>query len=215
MATKSKKKAPGGVNPGRSESKPLYGSLTNTGPENRTLQSLTLPKDIDLPKNIVFNVLSAVMPNEQAKLLAGYSSGTNPCKLRGYSTTVEAIRDKLREVAGVTLADQVAWYLRASGTPENATGEQINARKQIDKLMGYEAPQKVEINERKEILIAAHTFKNFMSETGLNPMQLKKALDNAANGNVSEAEYEEVEEEDTSEELKDIDNKQEKGRMYE
>lgn len=190
--TQHKKKAPGGGNPRRKTSKPLYGSLTDTGPEKRSLQGQ------ELSRQIVFNVLSAVMPQERAKVLAGYSPGTNPTKLKGFNVTVDAVRDRLRETAGVTIADQVAWYLKASGEAEGATSEQINARKQIDKLMGYEAPQKVEINERKEILFAANTFKNFISETGMSPVQLKKALDNAAVGNVGdveEAEFEEMEDE--------------------
>jgi hypothetical protein len=118
------------------------------------------------------------MPEDRAKQLAGYAPSTKPSAIKPYKIAVQEIRERLQQVAGVTLADQIAWYAQASSDPSNATSDSISARKQIDKLLGYEAPQKVEVNERREIVSAVSIFRNFSETTGLNPRQLKIALAN-------------------------------------
>jgi hypothetical protein len=126
------------------------------------------------------------MPKDKAKVLAGYSGKTSTDQLKiggDVALTVDAIRTRLQETAGVTLADQVAWYVRARGEPEGASTDQISASKQIDKLLGFEAAQKVEMNSnhRHEIVAAVAVFRDFTRETGLNPRQLKVALANHRN----------------------------------
>ncbi len=129
-------------------------------------------KPID--RNTQFNVLRAVMPVEKAKELAGYSSGTKVDAIIAHGDAVSAIRERLQNVAGVTLEDQVNWYASIRNDAESASvGERISAAKQIDTVLGYNAPQKVDISERRELSAAI----SVVSNLGINPMDLKRMVD--------------------------------------
>ena len=141
----------------------------------------TLALKEGLSNQVVYEILSTVLPKDKAMVIAGFSlkkksvSQPERCPL----TTAE-IRKRIESVAGVTYADQIAWYFKKSEDPNVPTGEQIQARKQIDKLQGYESAQKVEINERREIVGAIGIFSDFANQAGLSPKDLKIALANRA-----------------------------------
>lgn len=129
-----------------------------------------------IPKAEVFSILSAVMPQRQAKVLAGYSEGTEPSKLLVHRETVAEIRERLQAAAGVSLADQVAWYASIRDSDRDCTSDRLNAAKQIDTVLGYNAPQKVELNHNHQIAGALLAIHEIAGKTGLTPAGLRAAI---------------------------------------
>jgi hypothetical protein len=127
-------------------------------------------------KNIAFSVLSAVMPKTKALQLAGYS----PCTVSKVGIpvvdlgTVQQIRERLNQVAGCTLADQVGWYVSVREDADVPTTERIAAARRLDAVLGYDAPQKVDVSQRHEIAGAVAVFHRLMSSTGMRPSDIVK-----------------------------------------
>lgn len=138
---------------------------------NRKLQSDTIRK------NIVFSVLSGVMPKSKALQLAGYSPKSKgvPCVID--PGTVQSIRDRLNAVAGCTMADQVGWYVSIREDADVPTSDRMAAAKQIDKVLGYEAPQRVDVSQRFQITGAVAVFHKLLQETGMRPGELARAAE--------------------------------------
>ncbi len=134
-------------------------------------------KEKKITKTTQFNVLRAVMPEKKAAELVGIPAN-HIAETRGNDDEVAVLRDKLQKIAGITLEDQAKWYMNIRNGVEDATmGERINAAKQIDTILGYNAPSKIDISERRELSAAI----SVVSNLGVNPMQLKKFLDERKN----------------------------------
>jgi hypothetical protein len=112
------------------------------------------------------------MSKKAAAELAGYSNKSGNLPEVVDPRTVGEIRERLQGVAGVTLADQVAWYAGVRENEEENTSDRISAAKQIDKVMGYEAPSRVEVSERREVAMAVQVFHNVLSKTGMSAKEL-------------------------------------------
>jgi hypothetical protein len=174
MQGKKKKVKAGGLNPFDA------GEDSNMGtPELFPLSKSPLQTE-KISSRIVYAVLCGVMPPHKAKLLAGYTSDHNP-EIIDPRTPAE-IRDRLQKVAGVTLADQIGFYAGIREDANTDTTNRISAAKQIDKVLGYEAPSKVEVSERREISLALQVFNNVLSKTGMSARELA----NVAEGQITE-----------------------------
>jgi hypothetical protein len=142
--------------------------------EKRALRRQKIAQTIR--KNIAFSVLSAVMPKTKAMQLAGYQPNTTralaiPVVDLG---TVQQIRERLNQVAGCTLADQVGWYVSVREDADVPTTERIAAARRLDAVLGYDAPQKVDVSQRHEIAGAVAVFHRLMSSTGMRPSDIVK-----------------------------------------
>jgi hypothetical protein len=137
-------------------------------------------KKADIRKNVVYSVLSAVMPKTKALQLAGYSPSMiqQNSKIEIVSPgTVQMVRERLNSVAGCTLADQVGWYVSLREDEDATASDRMAAAKQIDKVLGYEAPQKVDVSQRYEIAGAVAVFHRLLAGTGMRPNELAKAAE--------------------------------------
>ena len=136
-------------------------------------------KKADIRKNVVYSVLSAVMPKSKAMQLAGYTPNTiHNGKIEVVSPgTVQMVRERLNSVAGCTLADQVGWYVSMREDEDATLTDRLAAAKQLDKVLGYEAPQKVDISQRYEIAGAVAVFHKLLANTGMRPNELAKAAE--------------------------------------
>jgi hypothetical protein len=123
-------------------------------------------------QNVVYSVLSAVMPKGKAMQLAGYSPKSKNLPVVVSRETVMQVRERLNNVAGCTLADQVGWYVSMREDEDTPASERLAAAKQIDKVLGYEAPQKVDVSQRYEIAGAVAVFHRLLSETKMRPSEL-------------------------------------------
>jgi len=131
-----------------------------------------------LSKSAVAAVLSGVMPAQRAFELAGMSPRSSTGHLAQYEDTVSAVRERLQQRAGVSLEDQVEWYkgIRDAESVMVETKDRIAAAKQIDSVLGYTAPQKVEVTERKMVMKAVMDFRSVVQGTGMSPMELMGAV---------------------------------------
>jgi len=131
-----------------------------------------------LPKNAVFNVLRAIMPEEQAKKLAGISPATNVSKpsVRKYEGTVSEIRDKIQNDPDLGFLKQLQFYKEVRDDVDHKIGDRISAAKQIDAIVGNNAPQRVEVSERRTLVAAVQMVHKISGESGMSPLQLKQML---------------------------------------
>ena len=87
--------------------------------------------------------------------------------------TIEEQRDDLRTSRGFTLTDSLKRYDRiASKTEEGNPFAAIQAQQRIDKLLGYEAPAEININERREL----STVIQVIHSLGVSPRELDHLL---------------------------------------
>ena len=95
----------------------------------------------------------------QAKRAAGYAEGTTSTDLdrtarnQRVVETVQEARDRLQQTAGYRIDDQAEWYRRKRDRADSED-TQIKAAARLDRILGYDAPQQVEISERREIAVA-------------------------------------------------------------
>lgn len=158
-----------GVNPAQVADFDFDGTRELSETQNSTLQR-------GISRRIVYTVLCGVMTPSKAKQLAGYESSTKPPDLVDPRTPAE-IRERLQSIAGVTLADQIGFYADVREDDNVPMTERISAAKQIDKTLGYEAPTRVEIQERKQIFLALQTFQAVLDKNRISPRQLLEIAD--------------------------------------
>lgn len=137
--------------------------------DGRKLRTRNCEKPIS--REVQFNVLRSVMPVGTAAQLAGMEV-SNAHLAAAHDDTVAAIRERLQNMPSFSLKTQVEFYANIRDKAENV-GDKLAAAKQIDTVLGYNAPQKVEINERRELLAAIKVVSNI----GVNPMDLKRMVD--------------------------------------
>jgi len=179
MALKKKKPGRRGVNPFDDDVDSIDGT-----PVLFPLTKSPLQEE-KISRRVVYTVLCGVMPPVKAQKLAGYS-GTHIPEVSDPRTVAE-IRERLQRVAGVTLADQVGFYAGIREDSEVDATNRISAAKQLDKVLGYEAPAKVEVSERREISLALQVFNNVLSKTGMSARELA----NVAEGQIVDQNTEE------------------------
>jgi hypothetical protein len=170
MRHSTKKRTPRrGMNPAQVADSDFDGTRLLPEAPNSALQR-------GISRRIVYTVLCGVMTPSKAKQLAGYEDSTKPPELVDPRTPAE-IRERLQSIAGVTLADQIGFYADAREDDNVPMTERISAAKQIDKVLGYEAPTRVEIQERKQIFLALQTFQAVLAKNHISPRQLVEIAD--------------------------------------
>jgi hypothetical protein len=174
-----KSKTPGGSTPERAQAHTTKGTLS----ESLSVSS-SLRKGIS--RRIIFTVLSGVMPRRMARDLSGYVGKTNKYPDFVDTRTVAEIRERLQGIPGVRFVDNAGFYAEVREDEEVATSDRLAAAKQIDKVMGYESPARVEINSRREVALAVGVFHRFLGESKLSREELVRIAE------AGEGEFEEV-----------------------
>lgn len=118
------------------------------------------------------------MPEEQARRLAGYSDATslNKPTVRQYEGTVSEIRDKIQNDPDLGFLRQLQFYKDVRDNVEAKLGDRVTAAKQLDAIVGNNAPQRVEVSERRTLVAAVQMVHKISGESGMSPMQLKQML---------------------------------------
>ena len=136
----------------------------------------------ELPQSAVFAVLNTILPVSQARALAGYAdkSSRGRIDVSRYSMTVGEIRDKLADIPGlVSYMDQIAELIQmkasAKTVGDNATV--LASIKEINKMQGYIAPLKMEIENKIKISGAVLELKAIIGKTGIGPADIRAELE--------------------------------------
>jgi hypothetical protein len=102
----------------------------------------------------VFSVLKGVMGEKGAAVLSGYSPMTN-CTRNGEDLELTAeIRSRLQAHPEYNLEKQTTFYAGVRDDAEEYTKNRIAAATRIDKVLGHEAPKKIEFGQRSELASA-------------------------------------------------------------
>lgn len=129
------------------------------------------PRDIALAQKIIGG-----MSINQAKHEVGIRMTGSPALTQNQSNIVEMMREEIQREPGHTFADAAEFYQQASVGKKKRKMTQLYARSRHDKIMGYDAPQKVEVHERKEINQAVMVLHLLADKTGLSPAELFKQI---------------------------------------
>lgn len=133
------------------------------------------PRDVALAARVVDG-----MPVEQARREVGIL-GTGNLTMN-QQNLIEVMREEMQKKPGHTFKDAAQFYLDASTGKKRRKMTQILARARHDKIMGYDAPQKVEVHERKELSQAVLVLHAIADRTGLTPAQLFKQVKEIPDG---------------------------------
>ena len=148
-----------------------------------------------IPKAAVFAVLSTILPQKEAELLSGvgHSYNNKPNAFKRYGLTVKEIREKLADQPGLVsyldvIADLVKVKNESMGDGDRESA--VAAIREINKLQGYNAPQKIEVDNKIQISAAVVELKAILG-TGLSADDVKKELQKRKAA-VKEVEFKEV-----------------------
>jgi hypothetical protein len=135
-----------------------------------------------VPRRAIYAILSTVLDKGTAKVISGYGEGTNPgmIDIAPYAGTVSEIREKLSNIPGlVSYLDQVSKLVQirdeamADGDRESA----LAAMREANKMQGYLAPLKLEVESRVKVTGAVMELKVLLGATGLTPTAVGKELE--------------------------------------
>ena len=147
------------------------GPKKKRGPKPKAAVSKTQEKH-----NTLAVALAAGAAPEAALSLAGYSQNSNRTLAHPeVKCAVAEMRERLQNTDGYRLEDSAGFYKDLSEDAENHTADRIKARSRMDSLLGYDAPQKLEVNEKKELRQAVLVLSN-LSNMGISPAQLADML---------------------------------------
>jgi hypothetical protein len=135
-------------------------------PDRRKRKIKLKSKDVALAQRIVGG-----MSIEQAKTEVGVRLG-GPTLTQNQTNIVEAMREEKQKQPGHRFDDAADYYLDAATGKKKREMPQLYARSRHDKIMGYDAPQKVEVHERHEITQAVMVLHKLAEKTGLSPAEL-------------------------------------------
>lgn len=129
-------------------------------------------------RQIAAGALSAVMPVEQANMLVGYSPNTRPAKSSISADTTEMVRNNLQNMPGFRFIDAVDFCRRVRDDDKKAALDQkLAANRDIIKAMGFNSPDKIEVNNSHTIVAAI----NVMADLCVDPVSLQNALNQRIN----------------------------------
>jgi hypothetical protein len=135
-----------------------------------------------LSKAVIYAVMKTVMPKYLAKTAAGYSAKTrgNPDKqCVSYEMDVTAIRARLAEIPGFASAWDVIKDLveiKTGSMEEKDYEVALAAIKQLSKIMGYEAPLKMEVQGSMKIEGAARLIHEVVAQ-GITPGAVRAEIE--------------------------------------
>lgn len=127
-----------------------------------------------LPKAAVYSVLSALLPPRQAADLAGLSPKHKIAHINvaPYQVEVNDIRKKLAELPGMcSYLDQIVRAVEIRDDEEVDTTNRLAAIKEINKMQGYLAPVKMEMEQRVKISGAVMELKAIIG-SGITPQAI-------------------------------------------
>jgi hypothetical protein len=127
--------------------------------------------------NVAYNVFRAIMPEKTAKALAGYSPGSGALPAKKFEGTVADIRERIQNDERFGFLRQLDFYADMRDDEEVEAKDRISAAKQLDTVSGYNAPQKLEMTERKSLVAAVRVLHQVTGDAGISPLQLKRMLD--------------------------------------
>jgi len=132
-----------------------------------------------IPRKTVYNVLRAIMPERKAGELAGYSVGKAGgviSRINENEGTVSEIRERVQNDPRFGFLRQLNFYAGMRDDKQVEPASRISAAKQLDSVAGYNAPAKVEIDNRHALLAAVRVVHQVTGQLGMSPMQLKGEL---------------------------------------
>lgn len=125
-------------------------------------------------QQIAVGALSAVMPVRDAQKLTGYAVNSNLSPLA--AETTEQIRARLQQTPGYRIDDSARFYKKIRESKSEDTDTKIRANTRLDKILGHDAPIKQEITETREITASISVLHSLCSRLGVNPLELKQAV---------------------------------------
>jgi hypothetical protein len=143
------------------------------GPKQKLLTPEEIAKETPIPKKTVYNVFRSIMTEQKAGLLAGYQPGTKPVCLNDNEGTVSEIRERVQNDPKLGFLTQLNFYAKMRDDENVESPSRVAAAKQLDTVAGYNAPQKVEIDNRHALLAAVRVVHQVTGNMGMSPMQLK------------------------------------------
>ena len=134
-----------------------------------------------LSKSAIYAVLSTFMTKDQAARVAGYSGKSARAQhinTKPYAVEISEMRSRLQDLPGFasfldTIADLVD--IREKSKNDGDRQSRLAANKQIAKNMGYEAPLKMELEQRLHINVAAQIIHEVLRQ-GLTPAAVREEL---------------------------------------
>jgi len=130
--------------------------------------------------NTLAVALAAGATPETALSIAGYSQNSNRALQHpDVKGAVAEMRERLQSTDGFRLEDSAGFYKELSEDAENHTADRIKARSRMDSLLGYDAPQKLEVNEKRELRQAVLVLSN-LSNMGITPAELASMLQSSS-----------------------------------
>ena len=129
--------------------------------KNATLKRRNMGKNRNIDRQQTLSRIIATHPKitlSAARRQAGYSEKTHARQLtRAQVHALESVaqsRERIQHSAGNTIDDSINIYRRLSTSTGIPASDQIAARKQLDRLLGYEAPQQVDVNNNIQVNLA-------------------------------------------------------------
>ncbi len=135
-------------------------------------------------QQIAVGALSAVMPVRDAQKLTGYAVNSSISPLA--AETTEQIRARLQQTPGYRIDDSARFYQKIRESKSEDTYTKIRANTRLDKLLGHDAPLKTEITETREITASIYVLHSLCSRLGVNPLELKQAVNSDYPTNVTD-----------------------------
>jgi hypothetical protein len=117
-----------------------------------------------------YAVLSAALPEPFARAAAGYApDGSHSiAAAKPYGVDIQEIRKRLSDIPNfVSYIDLVLWFNDMKDNPEVDATNRVAAAKSIVKMQGYEAPAKMEIENRHNLVASVGLLKQLLGN-GLN-----------------------------------------------
>lgn len=135
-------------------------------------------------QQIAVGALSAVMPVRDAQKLTGYAVNSSLSPLA--AETTEQIRARLQQTPGYRIDDSARFYQKIRESKSEDTDTKIRANTRLDKILGHDAPIKQEITETREITASISVLHSLCSRLGVNPLELKRAVNSDYPTNVTD-----------------------------
>jgi hypothetical protein len=136
-----------------------------------------------LTAQAIYAVASQFMTKENAARIAGYtqkSATAQHINVKPYAYEIAEIRQRLSMIPGfVSYFDQIAdlHEIRVEARLDGDRASRIAADKEINKMQGYPAPLKMEIEGRQRVTVAVMEFKQLVGESGIDPLTVRRELD--------------------------------------
>ena len=123
-------------------------------------------------------ILATTMPAAEAKKIAGVPKSQSLTAISpGSQQVIQSIRDRLALDPRYSFESSTEFYRRISEANEITEPQTaIKARSRMDKLLGYDSPDRLEIGKKTELQAAIGIFHRGAIDTGMSPDQLIREI---------------------------------------